>query len=89
MENYTIFGNGGLEKFHKIVFVATRPDGRYVPMTRGKFIKMMEKELFPFFLVTDDGTVLTKEQIDNFPPNLYSLLEDYQKEDFKLKSKAL
>ncbi len=88
MENYTIFGDCGLEKFPKIVFVATRPDGRYVPMTRGKFIKMMEKELFPFFLVTDDGTVLTKEQIDNLSPEIYRQLEDYQKEDLKLKSKA-
>lgn len=88
MENYTISGNGGLEKLPKIVFVATRPGGKYVPMTRGKFRKMMAKEQFPLFIVTDDGTVLTKEQIDNFPPNLYSLLEDYQKEDFKLKSKA-
>ena len=88
MENYTIFGNGGLEKLPKIVFVATRPDGRYVPMTRGKFIKMMKKELFPFFLVTDDGTVLTKEQIDNLSPEIYRQLEDYQKEDLKLKSKA-
>ena len=36
MENYT--GNGSLEKLPKIMFVATRPDGRYVPMTIDKIL---------------------------------------------------
>ena len=87
MENYT--GNGSLEKLPKIMFVATRPDGRYVPMTIDKIMEIVKKKQFLFLRITDDGTVLTKEQIDNFSPNLYSLLEDYQKEEFKLKSKAL
>ena len=47
MENYTIFGNGGLEKFHKIVFVATIPDGRYVPMTIDKIMEIAKKKTIP------------------------------------------
>ena len=43
MENYT--GNGSLEKLPKIMFVATRPDGRYVPMTIDKIMEIAKKTI--------------------------------------------
>lgn len=45
MENYT--GNGSLEKLPKIMFVATRPDGRYVPMTIDKIMEIAKKKTIP------------------------------------------
>lgn len=72
--------------FPSVLFVQINMSGQFEIMVDNEINPMLE-DIKPFHVkITDDASVLTKEQIKNLPKDTYNKLLDYQKTALMIKS---